>query len=476
MIHLDLSNTKKTADVSGLIEGKMKKKSIVTKLKKRLSAVQVLALGFILLIFLGGALLTLPVFSRSGTSTPFIDALFTSVSAVCVTGLTTLNTALHWNAYGQLIIMLLIEIGGLGFMTMPVLLYFILRKKITLSTRILLREALNLDDMSGAFRLMIYVVKLAAVIQLTGAILLSIQFVPEFGWRKGLFFGLFHSISSFCNAGFDLLGDSLTPYQSNPFVLLVVGALIISGGLGFIVWQDLLRIRKKQKFSLHTKIALITTVSLLIGGFIIFFLTEKNAGQLTEGTTFFDRLINTFFMSVTPRTAGYYSIDYMQMTNAGLITTIFLMYIGGTSGSTAGGLKTTTFAVLVIQIVSIFKGRTRAEFMGRTIRNSTVFRALTLFFITLTLCVLSIMLLSITENIPESSGIEYIAFEVFSAFGTVGLTMGLTPELTFIGKIIIMLLMYIGRVGIYTVGFSLLTRGQKQQAKYKYPDESVMIG
>ncbi|WP_430603814.1 trk system potassium uptake protein [Enterococcus sp. DIV0724b] len=454
----------------------MKKKKITSIVKKRLSAVQVLALGFIVLIFIGGALLSLPLFSRSGNATPFIDALFTSVSAVCVTGLTTVNTALHWNAYGQLIIMILIEIGGLGFMTMPVLLYFILRKKITLSTRILLREALNLDDMSGAFRLMIYVVKLAAIIQIVGAILLSIQFVPEFGWRKGLFFGLFHSISSFCNAGFDLLGDSLTPYQTNPFVLLVIGGLIISGGLGFIVWQDLLQLKKKRRFSLHTKIALITTFSLLVGGFILFFVTEHNASDLTAGTNFFDRLANTFFMSVTPRTAGYYSIDYMQMTNAGLITTIFLMYVGGTPGSTAGGLKTTTFAVLVIQIVSIFKGRTRAEFQGRTIRNSTVFRALTLFFITLTLCVFSIMLLTITENIPESSGIEYVAFEVFSAFGTVGLTMGLTPELSVLGKVIIMLLMYIGRVGIYTVGFSLLTRGQKQQAKYKYPDESVMIG
>ncbi|MEI5995443.1 TrkH family potassium uptake protein [Candidatus Enterococcus mansonii] len=454
----------------------MKKKTFTQKIKKRLSAVQIIALGFILLIFLGGTLLTLPVFSRSGQATPFIDALFTAVSAVCVTGLTTLNTALHWNAYGQIVIMILIEIGGLGFMTMPVMLYFILRKKITLSTRILLREALNLDDMSGAFRLMMYVVKLATIIQLIGAILLSIQFVPEFGWKKGLFFGLFHSISSFCNAGFDLLGDSLTPYQSNPFVLLVVAALIISGGLGFIVWQDLLHYKERRKFSLHTKIALMTTVSLLVGGFIIFYLTEHNAANLTTGTNFIDRVANTFFMSVTPRTAGYYSIDYMQMTNAGLITTIFLMYIGGTSGSTAGGLKTTTFAVLVIQIVSIFKGRTRAEFQGRTIRNSTVFRALTLFFITLTLCVLSIMLLTVTENIPESSGIEYVAFEVFSAFGTVGLTMGLTPELTSIGKVIIMLMMYIGRVGIYTVGFSLLTKGQKQQAKYKYPDESVMIG
>lgn len=454
----------------------MRKKKILKKVSKHFSAVQVLASGFLLLIFTGGTLLTLPIFSRSGEATNFIDALFTATSAVCVTGLTTVNTALHWNPAGQLLIMVLIELGGLGFMTMPVMLYFVLRKKITLSTRMLLREALNLDGISGAFRLMIYILKLTAFIQLTGAILLSFQFVPEFGWRKGIFFSVFHSISSFCNAGFDLLGDSLAPYQQNPFVLFVVASLIISGGLGFIVWRDLLEFRRFKKFSLHTKIALTTTISLLIGGFIIFFFTENNAATLTDGTNFLQRLANTFFMSVTPRTAGYYSIDYMQMTSAGLIMTMFLMYVGGTSGSTAGGLKTTTFAVLVIQIKSIFKGRTRAEFQGRTLRESTVFRAFTLFFITLTLCVLAIALLTVTEVIPKNSGIEYIAFEVFSAFGTVGLTMGLTPNLTIPGKIIIMLMMYIGRVGIYTVGFSLMTKNQKQQAKFKYPDESVMIG
>ncbi|MBP1048373.1 Trk family potassium uptake protein [Enterococcus sp. BWM-S5] len=446
------------------------------KSKKHLSAVQVLALGFLLIIFVGGSLLSLPFFSKNGEATPFIDALFTATSAVCVTGLTTLNTAMHWNPAGQLLIMILIEIGGLGFMSLPVVLYFVMRKKITLSTRMLLREALNLDDMSGAFRLMMYIVKLALVIQGIGAILLSFQFVPEFGWKKGIFFGIFHSISSFCNAGFDLLGDSLVPYQSNPYVLIVIGLLIISGGLGFIVWQDILFYKERKKFSLHSKLALTTTFVLLLGGFIVFFFTEQNAGNLTEGTNFIERLANTFFMSVTPRTAGYYSINYLDMTNAGLIATMFLMYIGGTSGSTAGGLKTTTFAVLVIQVISIFKGRQRAEFHGRTIPSATVFRALTLFFITLSLCVVSIMVLSVTENIPDYSGIEYIAFEVFSAFGTVGLTMGLTPDLSIAGKIIIMLLMYIGRVGFFTVGFSLLTKAAKPTAKYKYPDETIMIG
>lgn len=444
--------------------------------RRRFSAVQLLALGFFLLILVGGSLLSLPIFSRSGEFTNYLDSLFTATSAVCVTGLTTLNTAEHWNEWGQLLIMVLIELGGLGFMTMPVLMYFILRRKISLHTRMLLQEALNLDEMSGAIRLMLYIIKFAATIQIIGAILLSIQFVPEFGWRKGIFFGIFHSVSSFCNAGFDLLGDSLVPYQKNPFVLLVVSGLIIAGGFGFIVWRDVLGYRKNRLLSLHTKLALWVTGILLAGGMLLFFITENNAASLTTGTNFFERLANTFFMSVTPRTAGYYSIDYMQMTNAGLIVTMFLMYIGGTSGSTAGGLKTTTFGVLCIQIISIFKGRSRAEFQERTIRSAVVFRAFTLFFLTFFLCVAAIIILTITENIPETSGVEYVAFEVFSAFGTVGLTMGLTPDLTVVGKLIIMLLMYIGRVGIYTVGFSLMTKANQQEAKFKYPEESIMIG
>ncbi|MGM0125084.1 potassium/sodium uptake protein NtpJ [Enterococcus sp. AZ194] len=450
-----------------------KKKRLRTK---QMTAVQLLALGFFVLITLGGGLLSLPYFSRSQTFTPFIDALFTATSAVCVTGLTTLNTAEHWNEFGQFLILFLIEIGGLGFMMMPILFFTLAKKKVSLSTRIVLREALNLDEMSGVMNLMLYILKLAGAIQLIGALALSVTFVPKFGWLKGLWYSIFHSVSSFCNAGFDLLGDSLAGYQSNPYVILVVSALIISGGLGFLVWRDLLTYKKKKRFSLHTQIALVVTATLLIGGTIVFFFTEQNAKGLAPDASFLERLANTFFMSVTPRTAGYFSIDYAQMSHAGLILTMFLMYIGGTSGSTAGGLKTTTFGVLVIQMHSMFKGRPRAEFRERTIRSAAVTRALTLFFLTLTLCVVTIMILSVTETIPKGFGIEYIAFEVFSAFGTVGLTMGLTPELSMFGKLLIISLMYIGRVGVLTVVFSLITSAQRQEINYKYPEESVMIG
>lgn len=443
--------------------------------RKRLSPVQLLSAGFFCLIFLGGGLLTLPFFSRSGESTSFIDALFTATSAVCVTGLTTLNTAEHWNSAGQFLLMLLIEIGGLGFMMVPIIFFAIAKKKVSFSMRIVLKEALNLEKMSGVMNLMIYILKFAVIIQLLGALALSVVFVPKFGLGKGIWFSIFHAVSSFCNAGFDLLGDSLLNYQTNVYLLLVISVLVIAGGLGFIVWRDVLSYPRVRKITLHSKIALSVTGILLIGGCILFYFTERNGMTLVKGT-FVEKLVNTFFMSVTPRTAGYCSVDYLQMSHAGLILTMFLMYIGGTSGSTAGGLKTTTLGTLVIQMYAMFKGKTRAEVFGRTIRQTTVLRALTLFFVTLSLCVAAIMVLSVTETIPKNSGIEYIAFEVFSAFGTVGLTMGLTPDLTFIGKIVIISLMYIGRVGIMTVVFSLLVKGNKKEANYKLPEESIMIG
>ncbi|HGF7173666.1 TrkH family potassium uptake protein [Enterococcus hirae] len=445
------------------------------RVRKRLSPVQLIAAGFFILILFGGSLLTLPFFSRSGESTHFIDALFTATSAVCVTGLTTLNTAEHWNSAGQFLIMTLIEIGGLGFMMIPILFFAIAKKKISFSMRIVLKEALNLEEMSGVIKLMIYILKFAVVIQVIGAVALSVVFIPEFGWAKGIWFSIFHAVSSFCNAGFDLLGDSLLADQTNVYLIMVVSALIIAGGLGFIVWRDILSYHRVKKITLHSKVALSVTALLLIGGFILFLITERNGLTLVKGT-FTERLANTFFMSVTPRTAGYYSIDYLQMSHAGLILTMFLMYIGGTSGSTAGGLKTTTLGILLIQMHAMFKGKTRAEAFGRTIRQAAVLRALTLFFVTLSLCVVAIMVLSVTEMIPKTSGIEYIAFEVFSAFGTVGLTMGLTPDLTLIGKLVIISLMYIGRVGIMTVVFSLLVKANRAEANYKYPEESIMLG
>lgn len=452
----------------------------------RLSASQLITMGFGGLILLGALLLMTPFASANGEGTNFLDALFTATSAICVTGLTTLSTNAHWSLFGQSVILTLIEIGGLGFMTIPVFFFVIMKKKVNLSTRMILREALNSQQMSGEIHLLLYMLKITFGIQAIGMALLACRFVPLYGWGTGLWYSLFHAVSSFCNAGFDLFGDSLVGFQKDPWVLSVISLLIISGGLGFFVWHDVLSLRKTisgrlkvkmlRRLSLHSQIALLVTAGLLLFGTIGFFITEHNNPSSASGTMI-QRIFNTIFMSVTPRTAGFFSVDYASMTHAGLVLTMILMFIGGTSGSTAGGFKTTTFGVLLIKMRSTFKGRNRAEFNGRTINDAVIFRALTLFFTFLAVIIISTMILSVTETIPNVNqlGLEYIVFEVISALGTVGLTMGLTPELTAIGKIIILTLMFLGRVGVMTVFFSLVS-ANKQESNFKYPEEPVIIG
>ena len=443
---------------------------------KKLSAIQILALGFLGLIIVGGLLLSLPIAARSGHSTPLLDSFFTATSAVCVTGLATVNTLAHWTTFGQVVILTLIQIGGLGFMSLPVLVYLVLGKKVQFSTRVLLKEALNLDELSGTVGLMRYIIRLSLSIQLLGAALLSVYFIPQFGLGKGVYYSIFHAISAYCNAGFDLLGDSLVPYQTSPYLLFVLSLLIIAGGLGFIVWRDVVEYKNKKRVSLHTKIALTVTGVLLAGAFVLFLVTETATKNIPDSATWLDKLANTWFMAVTPRTAGFYSVNYANVSHAGIFLTMLLMYVGGTSGSTAGGLKTTTFGILLIQMKSMFTGRTRAEVFGRTIRQSVVMRAFLLFSLGLTIVLTATTILTMTETIPGKMGIEYIAFEVISAFATVGLSMGLTPELSVVGKWVIMCLMYLGRVGIFTVGFSLLKKSQAQEINYKYPEENVLVG
>ncbi|MGO3779980.1 MAG: TrkH family potassium uptake protein [Enterococcus viikkiensis] len=439
--------------------------------------IQFIALGFAAIILLGGLLLTLPVFSQSGKATPFIDALFTATSATCVTGLTTVTTSEHWNMGGQLIILVLIEIGGLGFMMTPIIFFALLRKKVGLMTRIILQESLNLDSLSGVMKVMYYILRFAIGFQLAGAILLAIDFVPTYGTAKGIWYAIFHSISAFCNAGFDLFGDSLIGFQGNPYVLFVISGLIISGGLGFMVWQDLMNFHKTKKLTLYSKLALTVSLSLLVVGTIVFYISESGGHFIVSDSHPLSRFANMFFMSVTARTAGYFSVDYGNVSQAGILFTILLMYIGGSPGSTAGGLKTTTLGVLLVQTFSMLKGREHAEVFRRTICPSVVSKALTLFFITLSLCIAVTMVMSVTEILPRFRGIEYILFETFSAFGTVGLTMGMTPTLSVVGKLLIISLMYIGRVGVLTVGFALTMRLMKSRGgNYKLPEENVMIG
>lgn len=439
----------------------------------KLKGVQILTLGFLAVILIGGIILSLPVSSASGESTNFLDALFTSTSAVCVTGLVTLDTGTHWNMFGQTIIMLLIEIGGLGFMSFTTLIAIFLGRKITLRDRLILQDAMNTYNIQGLVKMVQYVVGFTVAVQLSGALLFSTQFVPKYGIGKGLFYSLFHSISAFCNAGFDLFGNfsSLTSFSSNWVVILVASALIIIGGIGFAVWIEIYNIKTVKKLSLHSKLVILMTVTLVVGGAILMFIFEHNNPNTLANMSFPDKVLNSFFASVTTRTAGFNSISTDGMTNAGNFLTIILMFIGGSPGSTAGGIKTTTIGVLIVTVICVIKGREDAEVFKRRFSKDLIYKAFTLFFIGGSLVICATMLLSYTE---QGASFLSLLYETVSAFGTVGLTLGLTQQLSEIGKVLIMTLMFLGRVGPLTVVLSLMKN--KKNNGVRYPEGKILIG
>lgn len=444
---------------------------ISLKNKTKLKGVQILALGFLAVIIIGAVILSLPISSRSGEPTNFLDAIFTSTSAVCVTGLIRLDTSTHWSTFGQTVIMTLIEIGGLGFMSFTVLISLILGKKITLRERLVMQEAMNTFSIQGLVRMVKYVLIFTVSVQFFGALLLSTQFVPEYGIIKGFFYSIFHSISAFCNAGFDLFGTSLVGYSNNTVVILVISALIIIGGLGFTVLLELYDFKGIKKLSLHAKIVIITTLILIFGGTLLMLLFEHKNPQTIADMNIKDKLLNSFFASVTPRTAGFNSISTSGMTLASKILTVILMLIGGSPGSTAGGLKTVTCAILVLTVISVIRGREDTEVFGRRLTKEIVYKSFIIVFIGLSLVIGVTMILSYTE--VGASFIDLL-YEASSALGTVGLTLGLTPKLSSLGKIFIMIMMYLGRVGPLTVMLAL-TRKRKKSG-YKYPEGKILIG
>ena len=443
----------------------------VLKNKTKLNGVQILALGFLVAIIIGAIILSLPISSRSGEPTNFLDAIFTSTSAVCVTGLITLDTSTHWSTFGQTVIMTLIEIGGLGFMSFAVLISLILGKKITLRERLVMQEAMNTFSIQGLVRMVKYVLAFTVSVQFFGALLLSTQFVPEYGISKGVFYSIFHSISAFCNAGFDLFGTSLVGYSNNTVVILVISALIIIGGLGFTVLLELYNFKGIKKLTIHAKLVIITTFILIIGGTVLMLLFEYNNPQTIANMNIKDKLINSFFASVSPRTAGFNSVPTNGMTLTSKILTVILMVIGGSPGSTAGGLKTVTCGILVLTVISLIRGREDVECFGRRFTKELVIKAFTIVFIGLSLVIGVTMILSYTE--VGASFIDLL-YEASSALGTVGLTLGLTPNLSAVGKILIMIMMYLGRVGPITVMLAL-TRKRKKSG-YKYPEGKILIG
>lgn len=430
--------------------------------------------GFLLLITIGTILLSLPIATATGMHTSFINVIFTATSATCITGLTVVNTAAHWTIFGQVVILGLAEVGALGYMTFAVLLFNIMRRNLDLSTQLMVKESLNLENLSDTKSVMKYVIRLSAIFQFGGAVLLALDFVPRFGWQHGLYVSLYHAVMSFCNAGFDVFGNSLMGFRRDSYLLIVTMVLIVAGGLGFLVWRDLLLYHNRKRLSLNSRLTLVTTGSLFVVGFLVLFVTEHNLA-IFQDSSWLERTINTLFLSVTPRTAGLMTFPTTSLHAGTLFILMILMFVGGTPGSTAGGIKTTTFGVLMLQSIAQLRGKKDVEFSHRRFSQANINRALMLVFLASVVIAAATLILTQTESIPREFGLEYIVFEVLSAFGTVGLSLGLTPHLTVIGKLVIMLLMFIGRVGIFTSLYSLSKR-QAKVNQIRYPEDNILIG
>lgn len=441
---------------------------------RKMSLPRLVAIGFATTILVGAILLSLPIASQSGTWTSFIDALFTATSAVCVTGQVTLNTAAHWNYFGKTVIITLIEIGGLSFMAIIVSLLSLLGKKMNVRQRLLLSSTVNADSITEGQVVIRYLIKFSLSIQALGAAVLSLEMIPRYGVLKGIYFSVFHSISAFCNAGFDLFGNSLEGYTQNPIVIVTIGLLIFIGGLGFIVWRDLLSFRKNKKLLMHTKITLITTLSVLLISFILFTVSELQHGTFKDLPLHY-QLMNTWFMAITPRTAGYANVNYASISMVGVFATIILMFIGASSGSTGGGVKVTTIASLVLFMRGVIRHE-EPRFGNRAIPASKIKDAFMIVVIGASLIFVATLILLFTETIPAGFGIEYILVEVFSCFGTVGLTMGLTPHLSVIGKIVLICMMFSGRIGLLTVFLSMSDRPEQPESKIHYPQGNILVG
>jgi trk system potassium uptake protein TrkH len=448
-----------------------KKVSFINKL----APVQVLVLSFAVVILVGTILLMLPVSSADGHSTPFLTSFFTSTSAVCVTGLVVVDTGTYWSTFGQVVIISLIQVGGLGLMSFATLIAFVLGKKITLRERLVMQEAMNSFSIQGLVRLMKYVLLGTLIIEGTGALLLAVKFIPAYGFGKGLFFSIFHSVSAYCNAGFDLIGEfrSLIPFQSSAIVNFTIMGLIVIGGIGFLVQLEVFQYRSYRKLSLHSKTVLVTTFLLITAGALIFFVLEYNNPGTMKNMPLKDKGMASLFMSVTPRTAGYNTIPLDQMTMPSKLVTIILMFIGASPGSTGGGIKTTTYALLIMAIIAVVRGRSDTELMGKRIPNDIVLRALSIAAISLTLVIVDVFVLSITEH---GAGLVDIIYESTSAFGTVGLSVGLTTKLTSIGRVIISLTMFAGRVGPLTLALAFAQKQFKNTNSIKYPEDKILVG
>ena len=443
---------------------------------KNLSPTKTVAVTFGVIILVGALLLSLPGASRSGISCGFRPALFTATSATCVTGLVLYDTFTQWSGFGQVVIITLIQIGGLGFMSAATLLVSKLRRHAGLKQRLVMAQALSVSDMDGIMRLQMTVLKGSFAIEGIGALILFVRFLPEFGFWKALKWGCFHSISAFCNAGFDIFGcitpgASLMEFQSDPVVLLTLGALVVVGGLGFLVWQDIAENRSFRKFSVYSKLVLLTTLALLLTGWVLTCILEWNNPGTLGPMSIPDKLLNGLFQSATLRTAGFAAIDQALLTDAGKAVSMVIMLVGGSSGSTAGGLKTVTFVVLLLFMAARARGRETVCVYKRTIPQSQVLDAMTIAFIMIALAMLGAVFISATSPVSFTDGL----YEAVSALATVGLTAGATGNLSIPAQFLIIVYMYFGRVGVLTISMGFLA-GDRAEERFRYAETKLLIG
>lgn len=458
---------------------------IAEKLRK-LNTAQIITFGFAGLIIIGGLILWLPFCTAPGQKTSFTDAVFTATTCVCVTGLVTVTTAVHWSILGKIVILLLIQIGGIGLISLASIIFITLHKKISLRNRRVIQESYNLDQMSGLVILVKRVIACVVGAELIGAVGYALRFIPQFGVVKGLAQSVFTSVSAFCNAGVDILGEnSLASYVDDPIINFTTMGLIIAAGLGFTVWWDIADKARKifrrelsarrmfKSLRLHSKLVLMTTVILVLGGTVLIFLFEYHNPETMADMPLGVKLMASAFQSVTTRTAGFLTVDQGALSNASVILCLFLMFVGGSPMGTAGGIKTTTIAVMALSVVSNLRGKADVEFQNRKIKTHYIRSAVVVtgmgFMVLLFMCLL------LSAVMPEAAMAD-VLYEVTSAIATVGLTRGLTPVLNLAGKWIVIITMYLGRIGPLTLGTAVLLRAQKHSEKVHLAEEDIMIG
>lgn len=444
------------------------------RIHSKLTQTQMIVVGFMLIILTGSLLLMLPWASRSHEVTPFLDTLFTATSASCVTGLVVVDTWSHWSMFGQVIILILIQVGGMGFMTLGVFMAILLRRRIGLKTRGVLQESINSLQIGGIVKLAKKIIQGTVFFESVGALILMYRFIPKVGMARGIWYGIFHSVSAFCNAGFDLMGymepyESLCGYAGDWLVNLTIMSLIVIGGIGFFVWDDIATKKLKvHRYTLHTKLVLMTTLALIIGGALFFFFTEQS--NVLRNMPFAERIWASFFQSVTARTAGFNTVDTGALTEGSKFVTILLMFVGGSPGSTAGGIKTTTLIVLLVCVRSNMRQEKGYNILDRRLDEEVVRKACTVMCTNLLLMLTATIVMLVLQPFVLTD----VLFETASAIGTVGMTTGITRSICSISKAVLIFLMYCGRIGSLT--FALSLRGNKHEPAVKQPVEQVMIG